>query len=196
MTPASLPARGRPRSEATSQAVLAAAFALLRERGYAHLAFEAVAARAGVAKTSIYRRWPNRAALAVDAFFHATEADLAFPDTGLAREDFARQITGLAELLRGPTGAAMVAMVAGARSDPVLAQALGERWLKPRQRWGVERMQRAMAAGECRAGIDVAAALNLLYSPLYAPLLFGRGVPGPAEVAAVLAISLPAIFVG
>jgi hypothetical protein len=52
-----------------------------------------------------------------------------------------------------------------------------------------------MAAGECRPGIVVEAALSALYSPLYAPLLFGQGVPGPAQVEALLDMLLPAIFV-
>ncbi|WP_376096367.1 TetR/AcrR family transcriptional regulator [Roseomonas sp. CCTCC AB2023176] len=93
--------RGRPRSPASRGAILSAAFDLLRERGYAGLAIEAVAERAGVGKATIYRWWPDRAALAVEAFFEATREALAFPDTGSAREDFRRQIHGVADLLRG-----------------------------------------------------------------------------------------------
>lgn len=185
---------GRRRSDTTRDAVLAAAFALLAERGYSGMAIEAVAARAGAGKATIYRWWPDRAALAVDAFFVATEAGLAFPDTGSAREDFRRQVNQLADVLRGPTGAAMAAMVAGARIDPALGRAIGERWVAPRKRWGVARLDRARADGEVRGGVDTDAALNAIYSPLYAPLLLGLGIEPPERVDAYLAIVFAGIF--
>ena len=185
---------GRRRSDTTRDRVLAAAFGLLCERGYSGMAVEAVAARAGAGKATIYRWWPDRAALAVDAFFAATIETLAFPDTGLAREDFRLQVLQLADLLRGPTGAAMAAMVAGARVDPALGRAIGERWVAPRKRWGVARLERARADSEVRPGVDTDAALNAIYSPLYAPLLLGLGVESPPRIDAYLAIVFAGIF--
>lgn len=190
----STPARGRPRSAAAREAILDAAFRVLSERGYAGMAFEAVAEAAGSAKTTIYRWWKRRADLAVDAFFHATQAGLALPDTGSTAEDFRLQITALAALLRGPRGVVFAAMLGGARTDPELARALGTLWLEPRRRWGIERMQRAVARGECPPDIDVQAALGILYGPLYTPLLFGQDVPSEAQVRAHLSLALPAIF--
>jgi len=186
--------RGRPRSAATHAAVLAAAFDLLVERGYAAMAIEAVAARAGVGKATIYRWWPGRAELAVEAFFSATLDQLAFPDTGSAREDFRRQVHQVAALLRGRSGAAMAAMVAGALTEPALARALGERWVGPRMLWGIERMRRAQAAGEAPASLDIPAALAALYSPLYARLSFGLSALTEGEVEAYVAIVLCGIF--
>lgn len=119
----------------------------------AGLAIEHVAARAGVGKATIYRWWPDRAALAVDAFFTATQDALAFPDTGSVREDFRQQVGQLGALLRTPAGTAMAAMAGGARHDPALGRALAERWIAPRKRWGVERMHRAIATGECPADL-------------------------------------------
>ena len=174
--------------------MLAAAFALLGERGYAGLTFEAVAERAAVAKTTIYRWWPDRAALAVDAFLAATADALAFPDAGSAREDFRLQILQLARLLRGPVGAAMAAMVGGARTEPAMARAIGERWVAPRKRWGAERLERAQRDGECAPDLDVAAALDLLYGPLYARLLLGLGAPDDALVERHLAVAFRGIF--
>ena len=188
--------RGRPRSGASRAAVLRAAFGLLCERGYAGMSVEQVAARAGAGKSTIYRWWPDRAALAVEAFFEATQDGLAFPETGSAREDFRRQVGSLARLLRGPQGAAMAAMVAGARHDPALARALTERWVLPRKRWGVERLQRAVAAGECVPDLDVDAALNAIYAPLYAPIFFGFGPEPQERVDAYLAIVLRGVFGG
>lgn len=185
---------GRPRSGIAQEAILAAAMSVLVERGYGGFAIESVAAAAGAGKTTIYRWWRSRADLAVDAFFHATEAELRFPDTGSARGDFRAQITELADLLRGARGRALAAMLGGALTDQDLAQALGERWLEPRRRWGVQRMQRAREAGELRPGVDMQAALGVLYGPLYTPLLFGGDVPSAEGVGAYLDIACAGIF--
>lgn len=175
--------------------MLEAAFAMLAERGYDRLAIEQVAEAAGAGKATIYRWWKNEAELAADAFFHTTEPELRFPDTGAAREDFRAQITELAGFLRGPRGRVFAALLGGARTDRELASALSRLWLAPRQAWGRDRIGRAIAAGECRPGIDPLAALGILYGPLYTPLLFDRDVPPAGQVEAHLAIALAAIFV-
>lgn len=185
---------GRPRSEKSRDAILGAAFQLLIERGYAGFTIEAVAAAANAGKTTVYRWWPTKAALAVDAFFHATSDELALPDSESAEADFRAQIGELAELLRAERGQAFAAMLGGARSDPVLAQALGERWLEPRRKWGFARMMRAAAQGALQPGVDPSAALALLYGPLYTPLLFGGQVPEQAAVSAYLDIACRGIF--
>jgi AcrR family transcriptional regulator len=186
--------RGRPRSAAADAAILRAAFDLIAERGWAGFSIEGAAERAGVAKTTVYRRWKSRAELACDAFFALTEPELRFPDVASAADAFRVQILALADLLRGPVGDAFAAMLAGARSDPAVARAMAERWVLPRKRWGVERLARAAAEGQTRDPLDVDAALNALYSPLYAPLLMGRGVEPPERVSAYLVIVLPGIF--
>jgi hypothetical protein len=138
--------------------------------------------------------WDSKAEMAVEALFRATHHELRFPDTGSIREDFRAQITELMEMLQGPKGAVFAAMLGGARNDPLLAKALGERWLDPRQKWGFAKMSEAVATGQCRDGIDIGAALGILYGPLYAPLLFGRPMPSRKQLAAHLAIALPTIF--
>jgi AcrR family transcriptional regulator len=185
---------GRPRSESSREAILDAAFDLLVERGYAGFAIEAVAAAAGAGKSTIYRWWKEKAELAVDAFFHATKAELTLRTTGSAEADFRDQITELAAVLAGARGRALAGMLGGSRLDPVLARALGERWLAPRREWGLARMRRAAADGELRHGVDVAAALAVLYGPLYTPLLFGGEVPTATEVSAYLDIACAGIF--
>jgi AcrR family transcriptional regulator len=186
--------RGRPRSEGSKEAILGAAFDLLCERGYGEMAIEAVAARAGVGKATIYRWWANRQELAVEAFFSSTQSTLAFPDTGCAQEDFRQQIQELTALLRGSTGEAMAAMIVGARHDPILGKALSTQWLAPRRHWGKERILRAIADGECVDRLNPDAALEVMYSPIYARLLFGLGIPSTEEVEASLSIVFKGIF--
>lgn len=185
---------GRPRSEKSKEAILDAAFRLLARIGYDRFTIEAVAAEAGAGKTTIYRWWKTKAALAVEAFFHATTDELAMPDTGSAQQDFREQIGQLADLLRGDRGRAFAAMLGGARSDPALARELGERWLAPRRQWGFARMMSAQANGELREEVNVPAALALLYGPLYSPILFGGDVPDGNAVNDYLNLACSAIF--
>jgi AcrR family transcriptional regulator len=186
--------RGRPRSAASQEAILAAAFRILVERGYNAMSIEAVAASAGVGKATVYRWWASRGDLAVDAFFAATADELAIPETGLAERDFRVQITALADLLRGQRGMALAAMLGGGLSDPRLAGSLNSRWIEPRRRWGFERLSRAVANGECLPATNVPAALGILYGPIYTPLLFGRGIPDVEQVKAHLNLACRAIF--
>ena len=158
------------------------------------MSIEAVAARAGTGKTTVYRWWSGRAELAVDAFFSGTRAELEMPNSESAREDFGRQIAELADLLRGRRGRAFAAMLGGALSDSDLADTLNHRWLKPRRQWGFERMSRAVADGQCRPGLRIPAALGILYGPIYTPLLFGQPVPSRAQVSAHLDIAFAGIF--
>src|SRR5580700_11505934 len=79
--------RGRPRSEDADRAILAAATELLAERGLAGMSMEEVAARAGVGKATVYRRWRSRGALALDAFMAEFQALQPLPDTGTLRGD-------------------------------------------------------------------------------------------------------------
>jgi AcrR family transcriptional regulator len=185
---------GRPRSDASRDATLLAAFELLRERPFAEFAIDAVARRAGVGKATIYRWWASHGELAVDAFFAHTVEALRFPTAGTARENFIEQVQQLRALLAGPTGGALWAMIGGARSDSALGRALLERWVVPRKRWGEERMARAIADGECLTDLDVDAALDLLYGPLYARLMMYGKVPSERETRAYLDLAAHSIF--
>ena len=159
------------------------------------MSIEAVAARAGVGKTTVYRWWKTKAEMAVDAFLEATREELRLPDTGSARDDFRQQITELAALLRGPRGRALAAMLGAARNDLDLATALRERWLGVRRVWGAKRMGRAITEGETRQGVALGPALSLLYGPIYTSLLFGDEPPSDENVQAILDIAFAGIFI-
>ncbi len=187
--------RGRPRDLRADDAALAAAFALLVERGYSGVSFEAVAARAGIGKATLYRRWDNRAALATDAFFHTTFTDLEFPGAPRAADDFRGQIRRLAALLRSDSGRAFAALIHGAGSDPAIGPVIATRWVIARQRAGLARFAAARAAGEVLPDTDTEAALLLFYGPLYARLLLGAGVPDDVAIDAYLDLAFRSVFV-
>src|SRR5260221_6509104 len=96
------PRRGRPRSQESRHAVLAAAFDLLTEAGLAPFTIEGVAARSGVARTTIYRWWPTKGSLIAESFLEATRSDIAFPITASPIADLRMQMKRVARLLRGP----------------------------------------------------------------------------------------------
>src|SRR6202035_2019779 len=88
-------ARGRPRSEERRDAVLKAAMQLMREDDLRKASIDRISARSGVSKATIYKWWPNRTAVAIDAFLHQMMADAPVPDTGSAAEDFRLAVRGM-----------------------------------------------------------------------------------------------------
>src|ERR1700739_1763967 len=91
--PGSVPGRGRPRSVEADRAILAATVDLLASRGLAAMSIEEIAARAGVGKATIYRRWPSKGLLALDAFVTEFRAQQPLPDTGTLRGDMIAALT-------------------------------------------------------------------------------------------------------
>ena len=169
------PAKGRPRAEDSRHKILDATFSLIVASGYDSMTVEAVARAAQVGKSTIYRWWRNRAHLAIEAFYTVTSQTIEFPDTGSVEQDFRIQVHRLGELLRQPEGRALLNMIVGAKSDPDLRQELFQSWIKPRKVWGEEKMQQLGPP-------NVSVALNSLYGPLYATLLFGLKPLTAAEI--------------
>src|SRR5271166_2930982 len=93
---------GRPRSEHARQAILRSTMHLLQKTGFPDLTIEAIAANAGVGKATVYRWWPNKGALVVDAFASGTESRLHFPDTGSVYRDVSLQMRQVIAIFRSP----------------------------------------------------------------------------------------------
>jgi AcrR family transcriptional regulator len=164
--------RGRPRSEAARAAILRAALELLEARGFAALSVDAIADRARVGRATIYRWWPNKAAVVMDAFLADTAPQMPFPDSGSAREDLRRQMRSVIRLFNLPnTSRPFVALIAESQHDPVLAQALRERFIASRRKAAEDVLSRGIARGELRADLDLDITLDALYGALYYRLL-------------------------
>src|ERR1700756_2928838 len=95
---------GRPRSEQTRVAVLRTTSELMREVGLRAMTTEDIAARSGASKATIYKWWPNKYAVAVEAFLSEMAVESADPDTGSAREDFRLALRGLIHFYTGEYG--------------------------------------------------------------------------------------------
>jgi AcrR family transcriptional regulator len=163
---------GRPRSERATAAILRAAGELLDSRGLDGLSVDAIAARAGVSKATIYRWWPNKAAIVMDAVLNVTAPQIPFPDTGSAREDLRQQMRSVVGLFtKTATGRALVALIAQSQHDAVTATALHERFIAPRRTTAGDVLRRGIAGGELRADLDIDTAIDTLYGALYYRLL-------------------------
>ncbi len=171
------------RSERAHQAVLASAADLFEEVGYARLTVDAIASKAGVSKATVYRWWPNKAAIVLEAFLAAVEPDIAFPDSGSVRTDLVEQAVSLAQVLgQQRLGTMVVALLGEAQHDPDLARAFRERWQDPRRVKGREVLRRAVERGELRADLDADLVLDGVYGPLYLRLLYRHLPPSRREI--------------
>lgn len=163
------------RSARAHHAVLDVALELFRERGYARLTVDSIAVAAGVSKATIYRWWPNKAAILIEAFLASVEPLIAFPDAGSLREDLVAQASSLAHVLRDPhLGALIVALLGEAQHDDDLATAFRVHWQTPRRIAGTKVIDRAKARGELPVNADPELLLDGVYGPLYLRLLFGH----------------------
>jgi AcrR family transcriptional regulator len=174
-TSSASPTRGRPRSDQVDQSILRAASALLSERGLDAMTIEDVAARAGVGKSSIYRRWPTKGTLALDAFLVDFLAQQPPVDTGVLEDDLREALTHWAGAVVGtPTGRALVGLVAEAQVDEDLARGWIERVMTPVREQHRAMVVRAIQRGEIPASTDVDVIMDLLYGAAYHRLLQGH----------------------
>lgn len=166
------PGRGRRPAAVVRRAALAAAGALLFEHGLRAVTFDKVATRAGVSKMTLYKWWPSPGALALDAYFAATETTLAFRDTGDIERDLTHQLHAFITLLTAGGRTPVIAeLVGAAQSDPDLAEALTERYTKPRRALAVTLLDRARDRGQLRADVDTESLIDQLWGACYHRLL-------------------------
>jgi len=166
---------GRPRSQAAHDAVLKAALRMVTKRGFRSVSVNEIAAEAGVGKMTLYRHWPNKAALVMDSLLVLIGSETDFPEAGSAIESLRRQLELQVAFFRSSRGNLIRSLVAEAQSDSELAIAFRERWLNPRREGVRQIMQAAIAEGSLRSDIDIDAATDLLYGSLYYRLLLGSG---------------------
>ena len=189
--PSAAPARrapGRPRSVAARRAVLDAAYALLMEGGLGAFSVEAVAARSGVARTTIYRSWPTKGMLAFESFRDAFEAKLAFDRTDLPEKDLRALVGSLARQLSGPAGRLAASVMAEAQSDPDVQKQFLEGFSEPLRRRSTELLRAAIDSGRFRPDLDIPRVLDAAVGAIYLRLLLGLSLD--AAWADALALTL------
>ncbi|WP_171817828.1 TetR/AcrR family transcriptional regulator [Pyxidicoccus fallax] len=158
------------RNERSREAILNAAVELVGEVGYARLTVEAIAARAGVGKQTIYRWWSSKGAVVLDAFIAWSGAggDTSLPDTGDIEKDLRAVLRATVAELREPRfDLPSRALTAESQMDPELAKQFVDAVLRPHLEATKERLRGAQKAGQVAKGIDLDVAVELLFGPLY-----------------------------
>jgi AcrR family transcriptional regulator len=176
--------RGRPRSEEAHRAILAAVIDLLGEQGLNGLTMEAVAARAGVGKTTIYRRWSNKNDLVVAALEQLPPPSGALPDQGSLLGDLKAMVALQRERLGASQLPRIMPRVLGeAMEDPELHADIVTRAVLPIRQMLTEIVERGIQRGELRNNLDVEATVDILHAiPVYKLLLAGGAMDAIADL--------------
>jgi len=166
--------RGRQRSEASEEAILTATLSLLKEKPLREITVEAIARKAGVGKATIYKWWPSKAYVALDAFLRKMNRMVPTPDTGSVESDFREQLYSLISFYTSPTGRIFSQFLAEGQSDKELATLFRERFLKPRREAVGIIFDRGVKRGEIDRNLDRELVLDLVYGPAILRLLVGH----------------------
>ena len=161
------------RSARVREAVLKATLHAVAEHGADAVSISELARRADVHETSIYRRWPTKEHLVLDALLDYSEAKLPIPDTGTLRDDLIDFATAIAGYLDSPLGRTLVRSMAVAGDDDTLAAGRAQFW-KSRLDLASAIIARAKDRGEVPTDLDAATALELVIAPLHFRALLTR----------------------
>ncbi len=163
------------RSERSRVAILDAALSLCRANGYAKVSVEAIAARAGVGKQTIYRWWPSKAAVVLDAL-EGVAARVPTADTGDVLADMRARIAQVVELYADESfGPHLGALIGEAQHDPALRADLLERYLRPRRADALQRLQLAVDEDQLPVTLNLDDLADVIFGAVYHRLLLRNG---------------------
>lgn len=158
---------GRPRDAEAGRAIERATREILLESGYTDLTIEGVAERAAVAKTTVYRRWPTKGDLVLDATAGHLEIGLV-PDTGSTRSDLEAAVEQLISTFSDPLARKVIlAAVAGLDSDPSMAESFRRRWVYPWRQSAREALERADRRGDLPPDSDLDLLLDIVVGTVF-----------------------------
>jgi AcrR family transcriptional regulator len=166
--------RGRPRSDESEKAILAATIQLLSEKSLRDISMEEIARKAGVGKATIYKWWPSKAYVALDAFLRKTNQMVPMPDTGSVRKDMLELIRSLIVFYKSPAGRIMGQFVAESQIDKQFASLFCRRFIKPRREASEVIFDRGVERGELDQKLDRKLMLDLTFGPPIYRLIVGH----------------------
>lgn len=173
---------GRQRSSSAREAVLRATAELLDEQGYGKITIEGVAARSGVAKSTIYRWWKSKPMLVMEAQSEAIARRMPEPDTGSVEADLVAFTTELYRVVEFPLRVeALRGMMAEAQLDADFAGRFRE-WVQSRRKVVSEILSRGMVRGELDPDLDLDHATDLIFGPFWYRLLVAHTALTPTDV--------------
>ncbi|MNO78503.1 Fatty acid metabolism regulator protein [compost metagenome] len=163
--------RGRPRNLETQNAILAASYDLLLEQGFGSVTVEKIAERAGVSKATIYKWWPNKAAVVMDGFLSASTAKIPVPDTGSVSQDLIIHVTRLVQFMTSREGSVIKELVGEGQVNVGLAETYRSRYFQPRRIEASQIIERGIRRGELKDQLDLELCLDQIYGPIFYRLL-------------------------
>lgn len=164
----------RTRDDDARRRILAATRDLICARGPLQVRIDDIAKEADVGKQTIYRWWRSKSAVVLDALADIAEVELAFADTGSTREDLRREMRQVASTFNSDYAPLIREIVAAAQGDPAVADDLRDRLFTPRRKHVAATLRRGIERGEVRPDLDLEAAIDALYAPLWLRLLIGH----------------------
>ena len=168
---------GRPRSERSHRAILDTAARLLRERGYAGITIEGIAAEAGVGKTTIYRRWPTKASLYMELYAELAAEIVPPADTGSLITDLALLVRGAFRLYRETAaGLALAGIVAEAQSNAAVSTIVRKEFVPSRTQITLTILQRAAKRGDIPTDVDLRLASDVVSGAVWFYVLAGKAL--------------------
>ena len=182
--------RGRPRDQYAAAKILKATMRMLEQHGFRAVTLEGIAEEAGVARTTVYRRWPNKAAIVMDAFLTHVAPRIAFPEHPVAVERLRLQMQLLARSFRQGPGLLLRALIAEAQFDEELRAAVHDGWIAKRRASAKVIIEGAILAGELPNDTNADALLDALYGGLYYWLFIDHEVLTEAYVDSIFATVL------
>jgi AcrR family transcriptional regulator len=190
-TPDASPAAGRPRSEEAHRAILEATLELLVEVGFSAMTVEGIASRAGVGKATIYRRWPSKLPLVVEAYGRLPGFEEA--DTGDLAEDLKKMLRSYLQAFNASPLSAVLPSLAGERAHNPELEELFEPVSKGRRQPLIRAFERAVDRGDVPPDIDLELAADLVVGPIAVALFFKGGRLNPRMVGPMVDMALSGI---
>jgi AcrR family transcriptional regulator len=178
--------RGRQRSLEAKAAILKSTLQLLERESLRKVTADAIAKRAGVSKATIYKWWPNKSMVALDAYLAGMTERVVMPDTGSAEKDFTEQLKSLTAFYTSTLGRLFCQFIAEGQSDPGFLASFRERFLYARRDAARVMWRRGVDRGEIRSAIDGEIVLDLIYGPTIFRLLAGHGSLNDSESEAMV----------
>jgi AcrR family transcriptional regulator len=177
---AARPRRGRPRSAETTNAILQSAYTLMATTGLAATTIDAVARHSNVSKMTIYKWWPSREALLIDAFLHHASLMLPLPGTGNPAARVRRHAASYAEALQGEFGRVQLAVISECISKTGSAEIFYERYLDLRRTAMIQTITEGQQDGSIRAAGSPGDLYDAIYGSLFYRYVFGIKPLSPA----------------
>lgn len=163
--------KGRPRDLKLQHVILTVAYELLLEGGFEDVTIDKIAEKAGVSKATIYKWWPNKAAVVAEGFFEAAAIRLPVPDTGSVLKDIMTHAVNLSLFMESKEGKVISELIGQGQMDAALIQVFREYYVKPRRAESGMILKRGIDRNELGKELDIESSIDLIYGPLFYRLL-------------------------